>query len=109
MNKYEQAYDLTTIEGVESFIDDYPKLSNARFWANDFEISDMLMDFDIAIEKALTDRQRQVVKLSCADMIQVDIAKYLGVTQQTTQEHLKRAVIKIAEYHQKEKERGEKE
>lgn len=99
-NKYEQAYKLETEKGVEAFLNDYPKLQEARFFANDLSISDMLIDFDTAIDKALTERQSQVIKLTYfKDMRQVDVANTLNLSQQTVQEHIKKATKNLATYH----------
>lgn len=108
VNKYEQAYKLDTTKGVNAFLNDYHKLSEARFFANDLSISDMLIDFDCAVEKALTDRQKQVIKLTYfEDMRQVDVASLLGLSQQTIQEHTVKAIKNLATYHMLEKKRGE--
>ncbi|MHC5291110.1 hypothetical protein CHCC14819_0473 [Bacillus licheniformis] len=108
MNKYEQAYKLETIAGVTAFLNDYHKLAEARFYANDLYISDMLIDFDIACKHALTDRQRQVIYLSFVkDMRQVDVAKFLNLSQQTIQEHTAKAIKNLASYHLILKARGD--
>lgn len=100
VNKYEQAYKLDTENGVNAFLNDYHKISEARFYANDLSISDMLLDFDFAIKRCLTARQLEVVKLSYfQDLRQVDVAEKLGLTQQTVQEHTVKAIKNIATYH----------
>ena len=107
-NIYEQAYKLENESGVNAFLTDYHKLAEARFYANDLSISDMLLDFHFAIEKALTERQKQVVRLSFfADKRQEDVAKELGLTQQTIQEHISKAIKNLATYHMLIKQRGE--
>lgn len=99
-NKYEQAYRLETEKGVKAFLHDYHKIKEARFFANDLTISDLLMDFDLALVRALTERQRQVIYFSYyVDMKQCDVAKRLGLTQQTVQEHRKKAIKNLATYH----------
>ncbi|MDE1381205.1 sigma factor-like helix-turn-helix DNA-binding protein [Bacillus licheniformis] len=108
MNKYEQAYKLESESGVTAFLNDYHKLAEARFFANDFSISDMLIDFEMAVDRALTERQKQVIKLSYfKDMRQVDVAKVLGLSQQTVQEHTVKAIKNLATYHLLLKKRGE--
>ncbi|MCY8256411.1 hypothetical protein MOC12_20855 [Bacillus spizizenii] len=108
MNKYEQAYKLESESGVTAFLNDYHKLAEARFFANDFSISDMLIDFEMAVDCALTERQKQVIKLSYfKDMRQVDVAKVLGLSQQTVQEHTVKAIKNLATYHLLLKKRGE--
>lgn len=100
VNKYEQAYKLDTENGVTAFLTDYHKIAEARFYANDLSISDMLIDFEFAIKRALTERQLQVVKLRYfQDMRQVDVANVLNLTQQTVQEHTASAIKNIATYH----------
>jgi len=100
VNKYEQAYKLETENGVTAFLNDYHKIAEARFYANDLSISDMLLDFEFAIKRALTERQLQVIKLSYfQDMRQVDVANVLNLTQQTVQEHTAKAIKNIATYH----------
>jgi len=100
VNKYEQAYKLETENGVSAFLNDYHKISEARFYANDLSISDMLLDFDFAIKRCLTERQLQVIKLSFfQDLRQVDVASELKLTQQTVQEHITKAIKNIATYH----------
>ncbi|MDA2738421.1 sigma factor-like helix-turn-helix DNA-binding protein [Bacillus cereus group sp. Bc015] len=107
-NKYEQAYKLETESGVTAFLNDYPKLAEARFYANDFSISDFLLDFHFAVNNALTERQRQVIELTYyKDMRQVDVARHLSLSQQTVQEHTVKAIKNIATYHMLLKERGE--
>lgn len=108
MNKYEQAYKLETETGVTAFLNDYHKLAEARFFANDLSISDMLIDFGIAVDRALTDRQKEVVILTYfQDMKQVDVAKTLGLSQQTIQEHVVKAIKNLATYHILLKQREE--
>lgn len=108
MNKYEQAYKLENENGVTAFLNDYHKLSEARFYANDLSISDLLLDFHFAVEKALTDRQQEVIKLTYfKDMRQVDVAKELNLSQQTIQEHTAKAIKNLATYHMLLKQRGE--
>lgn len=108
LNKYEQAYKLETENGVSSFLNDYHKLAEARFYANDLSISDMLLDFEFAVVRALTERQQQVIKLTYyKDMRQSDVAEELNLTQQTVQEHVQRAIKNIATYHMLLKQRGE--
>lgn len=103
LNKYEQAYKLETEGGVTRFLEDVTKLQEARFYAADLAISDLLIDFDIAMKRALTERQRQVIQLSYfKDMKQSDVADVLGLTQQTVQEHRKKAIKNIAAYHAEE-------
>jgi DNA-directed RNA polymerase specialized sigma subunit len=100
VNKYEQAYKLDSEKGVTAFLEDYPKIAEARFYANDLSISDMLLDFDFAIRNALTERQLQVIKLTYFnDMRQVDVARVLDLSQQTVQEHTAKAIKNIATYH----------
>lgn len=107
-NKYEQAYKLETENGVTAFLNDYHKLAEARFYANDLSISDMLVDFDFAVQKALTERQQQVIKLTYYnDMRQVDVAKELNLSQQTVQEHTVKAIKNLATYHMIIKNRGD--
>lgn len=107
-NKYEQAYKLETESGVTAFLNDYPKLAEARFYSNDLSISDMLLDFHFAVNKALTDRQKQVIELTFyKDMRQVDVASFLKLSQQTVQEHTVKAIKNLATYHMLLKERGE--
>ena len=107
-NKYEQAYKLETENGVTAFLNDYHKLAEARFYANDLSISDMLVDFDFAVQKALTERQQQVIKLTYYnDMRQVDVAKELNLNQQTVQEHTVKAIKNLATYHMIIKNRGD--
>jgi RNA polymerase sigma factor (sigma-70 family) len=107
-NKYEMAYKLETEGGVTAFLNDYHKLAEARFFANDFSISDMLLDFETAIEEALTERQKQVVRLTYyKDMRQADVARALNLSQQTVQEHIRKAVKNLATYHLLMKQRGE--
>jgi DNA-directed RNA polymerase specialized sigma subunit len=109
-NKYEQAYKLESENGVTAFLNDYHKIAEARFFANDLSISDMLLDFEIAVTKALTQRQQQVIRLTFfKDMRQVDVAKVLGLTQQTVQEHTAKAIKNLATYHLLIKQRGEDE
>lgn len=108
MNKYEQAYKLESESGVTAFLNDYHKLAEARFFANDFSISDMLIDFDMAVDRALTERQKQVIELTYfKDMRQVDVAKVLNLSQQTIQEHTVKAIKNLATYHLLLKKRGE--
>ena len=107
-NKYEQAYKLDTESGVTAFLTDYPKIAEARFYASDFSISDFLLDFHFAVNKALTDRQKQVIELTYyKDMRQVDVARELNLSQQTVQEHTQKAIKNLATYHMILKERGE--
>ncbi|MFR7272405.1 sigma factor-like helix-turn-helix DNA-binding protein [Streptococcus pneumoniae] len=108
MNKYEQAYKLETETGVTAFLNDYHKLAEARFFANDLSISDMLIDFGFAVDRALTDRQKEVVTLTYfQDLKQVDVAKTLGLSQQTVQEHTVKAIKNLATYHILLKQREE--
>lgn len=108
MNKYEQAYKLESESGVTAFLNDYHKLAEARFFANDFSISDMLIDFEMAVDRALTERQKQVIKLTYfKDMRQVDVARLLGLSQQTIQEHTVKAIKNLSTYHLLLKKRGE--
>lgn len=103
-NKYEQAYKLHTEAGVTAFLNDYPKLKESRFYASDFSISDLLVDFEIAYNRALTERQKKVIELTYfKDMRQIDVAKVLNLTQQTVQEHIKKAIKNLATYHMLEK------
>ncbi|MDR7207635.1 sigma factor-like helix-turn-helix DNA-binding protein [Priestia megaterium] len=108
MNKYENAYKLETEAGVSAFLNDYHKIAEARFYANDLAISDMLLDFEFAMRKCLTERQREVVKLRFFnDLRQVDVADLLKLNQQTIQEHIQKAVKNLASYHMILKARGE--
>lgn len=100
INKYENAYKLETEKGVEHFLEDYTKLAAARFYAADLSISDMLLDFEFSMRKALTDRQREVISLTfIKDYTQQEVAKMLNVSQQTVQEHNKKAIKNLATYH----------
>jgi DNA-directed RNA polymerase specialized sigma subunit len=108
MNKYEMAYKLENEKGVNAFLNDLHKLAEARYYANDLAISDMLMDFEMAMDKALTERQFQVIHLTYfKDMRQVDVATKLSLTQQTVQEHTVKAIKNLATYHMLTKQRGE--
>lgn len=108
LNKYELAYKLETEAGVTAFLDDYPKMMEARFYARDLSLSDVLLDFEFAVERALTERQKEVIKLShYKDMRQIDVATELGLSQQTVHEHVQKAIKNLATYHMLIKERGE--
>ncbi|MGG0487220.1 sigma factor-like helix-turn-helix DNA-binding protein [Priestia aryabhattai] len=108
MNKYENAYRLDTEAGVTAFLSDYHKIAEARFYANDLAISDMLLDFEFAMRKCLTARQQEVVKLRFfKDLRQVDVADMLRLNQQTIQEHIQKAIKNLASYHMILKARGE--
>mgnify|MGYP003576048883 CR=1 FL=1 len=108
LNKYEQAYKLENENGVEAFLNDYHKLAEARFFASDLSISDFLLDFEFAVRKALTERQQQVIRLTFyKDLRQADVARELGLTQQTVQEHVQKAIKNLATYHMLIKQRGE--
>ena len=99
-NRFERAYKLHTESGVQAFLNDYSRLAEARFYASDYQISDFLLDFHLAFKKALTERQRQVIELTYfKDMRQVDVGKALNLTQQTVQEHTKKAIKNLATYH----------
>lgn len=99
-NKYEKAYKLDTIRGVTAFLNNYHKIAEARFFASDLSISDLLVDFDYALKKALTDRQREIITLLYfKDMRQEDVAKLLNLRQQTVQEHSQKAIKNLATYH----------
>ena len=110
MNRFEKAYKLDTEKGVQAFLTDFHKLEEARFYASDYSISDMLIDFEIAIKRALTSRQKEVVNLTYfKDMKQVDVASTLNLTQQTVQEHINKAIKNLATYHYIQKQRGEQD
>jgi len=47
LNRYEQAYKLETEGGVTRFLEDVTKLQEARFYAADLAISDLLIDFQL--------------------------------------------------------------
>lgn len=105
-DKYENAYRLETEEGVEYFLNDYTKLAEARFYARDLSMSDMLLDFEFAMRKALTARQYEVIQLSYQkDNIQQVVAEIMGVSQQTVQEHIRKAIKNLATYHMLQKKR----
>jgi predicted DNA binding protein len=105
-NRYENAYKLHTENGVQSFLNDYSKLAEARFYSSDLSISDMLLDFHFACKHALTKRQLEVIRLTFhLDMRQQDVADYLNLTQQTVQEHIAKAVKNLATYHMLEARR----
>jgi DNA-directed RNA polymerase specialized sigma subunit len=108
MNKYENAYKLESEAGVTAFLNDYHKIAEARFYANDLAISDMLLDFEFAMRKCLTERQQEVVKLRFfQDLRQVDVADVLRLNQQTVQEHIQKSIKNLASYHMILKARGE--
>lgn len=105
-NIYAQAYKLETEKGVQSFLKDFNRIAEARYYANDLSISDMLLDFEFAVEKALTGRQKEVIKLTYfEDLKQVDVANKLNLTQQTIQEHISNAVKNLATFHMLDKQR----
>lgn len=110
-NKWDHAYTMETEEGMEYFLEDYPKLAEQRFYARDLSISDLLLDFEFAMRKALTPRQYEVITLAYKeDLIQQDVAEKLGVTQQTVQEHVRKAIKNLATYHMLHKRKsGENE
>jgi len=108
MNKYEQAYQLETEEGVTALLEDYHQLREARYWSNDLSISDLLLDFETALEKALTPRQKEIIETTYfLDRKQSEVAEILNITQQTVQEAVKKAIKRLAVYHQIEKDREE--
>lgn len=108
MNKYEKAYRLESENGVSAFLNDYPRLRELRFYATDLSISDVLIDFEIAINKCLTIRQKEVIVLTYfKDIKQADVAERLNLSQQTVQEHAKKAIKNIATYHMLLKGKGE--
>jgi DNA-directed RNA polymerase specialized sigma subunit len=106
-NRYENAYKLHTEAGVSSFLNDYSKLAEARFYASDLSISDMLLDFHFAYKRALTKRQQEVIALTFfEDKRQQDVADILGLTQQTVQEHIQKAIKNLSTYHMLEVRRA---
>lgn len=108
VNKYEMTYKLETEKGVTAFLNNYHKMSEARFYASDLSMSDMLIDFDIAVKNALTERQQEIIKLTYfKDMRQADVARVLDLRQQTIQEHTKKAIKNLATYHMLIKQRGD--
>lgn len=108
MNKFESAYKLESENGVRAFLSDYPNLREARYYATNLDMTDMLLDFDLALTKSLTDRQHDVVRLHfIEDMKQSDVAEFMGISQQTVQEHIRKAIRNLATYHMLEKKRGD--
>lgn len=108
LNQFEENYRLDTEDGLNAFFDDYSKLAELRFDTTDFGLCDFLMDFETAADKVLTNRQRQIVDLCfLKDQRQTDVAKALGIAQQTVQEAVRDSIKKLVAYHVSEKERGE--
>jgi RNA polymerase sigma factor (sigma-70 family) len=105
-DKYESAYRLETEEGVEYFLNDYSKIAEARFYARDLSMSDMLLDFEFAMRKALTARQYEVISMTYKkDLIQQVVADRMGISQQTVNEHIRKAIKNLATYHMIQKKR----
>ncbi|WP_042360632.1 sigma-70 family RNA polymerase sigma factor [Geomicrobium sp. JCM 19055] len=99
-NKYERQYKLHTVEGVKRFYDDLLTLKEARFFGGDFELSDMLLDFDSAVERCLTKRQKQITELYYLQGLNsLKISRELSITHQTILEHLHTAYKNLASYH----------
>lgn len=94
---YDQ-YPVHTIEGVRRLFEDIHRIRAARLTKTDYNVSNLLIDFQRAIEQAgLTRRQaRALYWYYERDLTEREAARKMGVSRQTLSEYIEKALRKIA-------------
>lgn len=100
-NTSDSKYPMHTKEGVETFLLNYSHLKEMLYFSSDYDALIMLIDFDKAlIESSLSEMELVVINLVfIEDLKRVDVALLFGVTKQTVQKWVERALTKLAKYY----------
>lgn len=100
MSNYEYLYPLQTPEGVISFLENYRVVEESRYLSGDFDLCDLIIDFDDALEKVLNEEERKMVMMYYSDgYTQSEVASVFGISQPYLYKKLKHYVQKLAEFH----------
>lgn len=94
-------FPMHTREGIETFLEHYNNIHELMFYSGDYDALIMLLDFQVALQESkLTGIECLVLKrVFMDDMKRVDVAKEIGVTKQTVQSWLNRALNKLVKYY----------
>mgnify|MGYP001308194319 CR=1 FL=1 len=94
----ETTYPLDTPEGVEALLKNFHKVAISRYELGDFDACNMLLDFFTALGKCkFTPRQIQSLTfVYFLDYSQREAAEIMGCSPQSTQQHVRAAIAKIA-------------
>ncbi len=97
--KYEQRFDFHTWKGIERLLKQRRYMESRRFDGCDYTLSDIVIDMDIAIQRAeLNDRQTEILwRLLVNDEDYRDISDEWGVSQQYISTIKKAVCVRIAE------------
>lgn len=90
-----------TKEGIEIFLENYNHLKGMMYYSSDYDALIRLLDFDDALLlSGLTDIELLTLNLVyIKDLKRVDVAELFGVTKQTVQKRVERAVDKLVNYY----------
>lgn len=97
----EVMFPMNTVEGVETFLENLPYIEESMYLHADTDALILIIDFQKAVDDtALSARERTAIyKVFVQDVKRVDVAKYYGVTKQTVQKWIERALQKLASYY----------
>lgn len=99
----EVMFPMHTREGVETFLQHYNNIQELIYYSGDYDALIMIVDFQKAFSSCnLTVIEADVLhRVFIDDMKRVDVAKEFGVTKQTVQNWVNRALDKLANYYMK--------
>jgi RNA polymerase sigma factor (sigma-70 family) len=99
--KLEVLYPMHTKEGVETFLEQLPYIQESMYLTGDYDALIMIIDFQTALAASkLSEREQEIINLVfIEDQKRVDVAKLYGVTKQTVQKQIERAINKLANYY----------
>jgi hypothetical protein len=99
--KLEVLYPMHTKEGIETFLEQLPYIQETMYLMGDYDALIMIVDFQTALAASkLSAREQEIIHLVfIEDHKRVDVAKRYGVTKQTVQKQLERAIAKLANYY----------
>ena len=101
--KYEERFPLDTEKGVLSLLENFHEISQKRFFEGDFDACNLLIDLQIAIEKAgLTRKQKEIIHLlyyKC--LTQMEVSEIINASQQAVFDRKQNAIAKIVQFNKK--------
>lgn len=97
---YELVYPLHTAEGLIAFLEAYRSLEESRYTSSNFDLCDLLMDFNDEVDKILTDKQKKIMFMYYSDgYTQTEIGTVFGLSQPTLHGHLNRIIDIVSQHH----------
>lgn len=102
----EKEYPLDTPEGVEALLKNFHKVAISRYELGDYDACNLILDFFTALGKCkFTPRQIQSLTfVYFLDYSQREAAEIMGCSPQSTQQHVRAAITKIAKQYARDLE-----